>query len=1078
VTTNTFTSLSVELAHRVDAFESALAADPDTDFARFLPPTGHPLYPAVLGELVRVDQEHAWGRGRPRRLTEYTSRFPVVLEQPGLLGAVAFEEFRQRRRAGEDVQPAEYRLVYGVNVSDWPDIGPGSSRGAVEEEDDLPRTNVVQTPVPAVEKTAAVAVRAPVKPATLECGGESISLWESAAQALPEPGAEFLGFVLLEELGRGAFGRVYLARQGDLAGRPVALKVACDIAAESHTLAQLQHTNIVPVYSLHRAGPFQAACMPYLGRTTLAQVIKSISGRPHLPNSGKELRSTLDVRKQETTVGSDRASTVPAPAVVPVPVLPTGTPAESAVSHSSDPDGWSRLEGLSYVGAVLWLGSQLADGLAHAHARGILHRDLKPANVLLTDEGRPMLLDFNLAEDTKARGAAEKAAVGGTLPYMAPEHIEAFRSGTGKLDERCDLYGLGVILFELLTCRRPFPNHKGSVRDMIVAMLADRRQPPPSLRAYNPAVSPAVDAIVRKCLAADPADRYQRAEDLREDIDRHLSDRPLKFAPNQSIRELVGKWARRHPRLSSSVTVAAVALVVLTGTVAAAAYVREQSRGLEARGRFAEHQVAFRDAQAFLDNPNRSWPQLDVSLNKLRAVIARYGVPESPDAAESWLDSASMRHLPREDRERVKGDIAEAFYLMAQVASLKAYGTTDPAEQTAELDRAAKWNALAGKYGAARLPQAVQAQADELAALRRGPAERPRPGAATPAGSAREHFLAGFRLVAQNRHRAAVPFLCRATQLDPENFSAWFVRGQTHVALHQYDLAALCFGACVSLRPESAEAWMNRGLVMLETNHLDLGKADLDKAIELDPTLAEAYWLRARFYEFREDFRTAADEIGRAIETGNAPVRYYFVRAHFRDRIGDKAGAITDREAGLELPPKDELSWLARSEVRQDRDPAAALADAEKALESNPFSIGALMQKSMLLSEKLKRPADALTVLDRAVELHPDHAPFLAGRGVMLARAGTRDRALRDAKDAIRLETSGSNLYQVGCIYALTAKSHPEDRTEAIRLIFAALRGGFGWQYVDNDPDLDPIRGDEEFRRMVKDAKERTAPKR
>ena len=83
-------------------------------------------------------------------------------------------------------------------------------------------------------------------------------------------------------------------------------------------------------------------------------------------------------------------------------------------------------ESMSYVDAVLWMGARLADGLAHAHARGIIHRDLKPANILLADNGQPMLLDFNLAEDIKLRSAAAAAQIGGTLPYMAPEHLQAF----------------------------------------------------------------------------------------------------------------------------------------------------------------------------------------------------------------------------------------------------------------------------------------------------------------------------------------------------------------------------------------------------------------------------------------------------------------------------------------------------------------------------------------------------------------------------------------------------------------------------------------------------------------------------
>src|SRR5262249_32199982 len=98
-----------------------------------------------------------------------------------------------------------------------------------------------------------------------------------AVAGFPEVGRDFLGFRLIQQLARGAFARVYLARQGELADRYVALKVSPDVRGESRTLAQLQHTNIVPIYSIHRAKPFQVVCMPFYGATTLADVLKALT---------------------------------------------------------------------------------------------------------------------------------------------------------------------------------------------------------------------------------------------------------------------------------------------------------------------------------------------------------------------------------------------------------------------------------------------------------------------------------------------------------------------------------------------------------------------------------------------------------------------------------------------------------------------------------------------------------------------------------------------------------------------------------------------------------------------------------
>src|SRR5262249_37411488 len=150
---------------------------------------------------------------------------------------------------------------------------------------------------------------------------------------------------------------------------------------------------------------------------------------------------------------------------------------------------------------------------------GIVHRDLKPANVLLTDDGTPMLLDFNLAADVRQAGGR----VGGTLSYMAPEHLAAFAAmklngQEAVVDHRSDLFALGVILFELLTGPPPFPRKPDGVEPLVLSMITDRMGTPPRLRPDNPALTPAVESIVRHCLHPDPARRYQSAEHLRDDL--------------------------------------------------------------------------------------------------------------------------------------------------------------------------------------------------------------------------------------------------------------------------------------------------------------------------------------------------------------------------------------------------------------------------------------------------------------------------------------------------------------------------------------------------------------------------------
>ncbi len=157
------------------------------------------------------------------------------------------------------------------------------------------------------------------------------------------------------------------------------------------------------------------------------------------------------------------------------------------------------------VGEVVAYGSQIADALDYAHQRKVIHRDVKPANMLVHADGRLMLSDFGLAKilDSSRPAVSRGRPDAGTPEYMAPEQIE------GQTDERSDVYALGVVLYLLLTGRLPFTgSSSGAVMD------AHLYHAPTQPRQINPAVTPAIQAVVLRALAKRADDRFQRAGDL------------------------------------------------------------------------------------------------------------------------------------------------------------------------------------------------------------------------------------------------------------------------------------------------------------------------------------------------------------------------------------------------------------------------------------------------------------------------------------------------------------------------------------------------------------------------------------
>jgi serine/threonine protein kinase/Flp pilus assembly protein TadD len=326
---------------------------------------------------------------------------------------------------------------------------------------------------------------------------ESSPPLDAARARLPQAGDTLLGFTLQRELGRGAFARVFLATEHALGNRPVAVKISLQGTAEAETLGRLRHENIVPVHSVRedaRTG-LTAVCMPYAGSATLCDVLDRAYARPTLPS---QARVILEAARDST-------------------------PGAAAADDRQPPD--RLLQDGTYVKGVIHLGALLADALAFTHSQGILHRDLKPSNVLLTPAGQPMLLDFNLSFDERAT----EERLGGTLPYMAPEHLRATDQERGfdpaAVDARSDVFSLGVILYELLTGLHPFGQIPANLSLAEVRAHLLRRQPagPNPLRRANRSVSPALARVIESCLAFDAKDRTQSAAELAVALRKYLS---------------------------------------------------------------------------------------------------------------------------------------------------------------------------------------------------------------------------------------------------------------------------------------------------------------------------------------------------------------------------------------------------------------------------------------------------------------------------------------------------------------------------------------------------------------------------
>ncbi|MBI3466009.1 MAG: protein kinase [Planctomycetes bacterium] len=475
------------LSDRVEALVAAWEGQEQPPrLEEFLPDETAAVRRMVLTELIKVDLEYGWReRRRPRLLEAYLDEFPE-LAAGGIPGDLIYEEYHVRRQSGDDPAREEYFERF---------------------------------PKQAAEIAPLLGLEAPDLTTTL-------STSERLQQV--QVGQRLDDFDLLSELGRGAFAKVFLARQRSMQ-RSVALKVSANKGSEPQTLAQLDHPNIVRVYD-NRVLPdrkLRLLYMQYVPGGTLHDVMADVRAIPVHERRGSDLLRSVDR-------ALERRGESP--------------PRDSALRR--------RLKSASWPEAVCWIGARLAAALHYAHGRGVLHRDVKPANVLLTGDGRPKLADFNISFSSKVAGATPAAYFGGSLAYMSPEQLEACNPAHARraedLDGRSDLYSLGVMLWELLTGTRPLADNSldEGWSAALAAMAAERRAgvDPKRLAELPAGTPPGFGPALLKCLAPHADDRFASAEAAQRQFELCLLPEVQKLL-HPPARGWV-RWVRRRPLLA------------------------------------------------------------------------------------------------------------------------------------------------------------------------------------------------------------------------------------------------------------------------------------------------------------------------------------------------------------------------------------------------------------------------------------------------------------------------------------------------------------------------------------------------
>jgi tetratricopeptide (TPR) repeat protein/tRNA A-37 threonylcarbamoyl transferase component Bud32 len=899
---------------------------------------------------------------------------------------------------------------------------------------------------------------------------------------------------IVREIGRGGMGVVYEAEQEAL-GRRVALKVLPPEAMrdprhlhrfqrEARAAARLHHTHIVPVFGVGEDSGTHYYVMQYIEGRPLDEVLAEL----------RRLRARAGAAQEPTDGGAlGKAPPGPAPAssaavarslwagqfrgdnpedpnqaidhdaltpLFETPATPRTPNPEVAVAGPSGSSSPLADPHRPYAKSVAQIGVQVAEALDYAAQQGVLHRDVKPSNLLLDVWGNVWLTDFGLARASGTPDLTRPGDLLGTVRYMAPERFR------GHADVRGDVYALGLTLYELLALRPAFgeagePELMGKIT----------RAEPPRLDRLNPQLPRDLVTIVHKAMAKDPAQRYQTAGALAEDLHRFLDARSI-LARRLSFPEQAWRLCRRHPSQAALV----VALLVVVGLVAGGSvwFVREQAERLAEEQRQEEtlhREVGTALAQAAQFRKGLHFRQGRELLEQVKERLA----PAGPDDLLQRLEHAQA---DLDLAEHLDGARLQATTLLEGqfdfTGGERLYAATFA---KAGLGREGNdTQATAARVRDSGLHEEIVAALDDWASLTISPARRKwllavaQKADRVPERNRLRQFELwedGARLT-QLVHAAkesqlspqlanalaralsqsggdAVPLLTKAQARFPNDFWLNLQLAGTLREPDRLDESLGYYRAALALRPEVGAVHNNFGNALAKKGKLDEAINHLQKALQLNPgyavahyNLANALRSRGRLDEaighygeaLRIDPKLAAahsnlgaalltkGRLGEAIRHSEEALRIdrrspqahnnLGAALHIKGRLDE---AIRHYQEALRIDPRnaDAHNNLGNALSDQGR-LAEAIRHYRQAIGFEPrYTLAHFNLGNALLQQG--QLAEAFDHYRQALQLDPELAPAHNGLGNVLMRKGQVEEAIGHYRQALRLDPSDAKVH-------------------------------------------------------------------